>query len=143
MTETGGRMTLVVGAALVDDLEEPTLLLAARRTEPPALAGGWELPGGKVDPGETEDQAFHRELHEELGIEVELGPGIPGPLAGGRWPLGTGYAMTVRLARVIDGEPAPLEDHDQLRWLSKHDLYAVEWLPADLPVVDAIGALLA
>jgi 8-oxo-dGTP diphosphatase len=41
----------VVGAALVDDLTHPTVLLAARRTEPPALAGGWEIPGGKVDPG--------------------------------------------------------------------------------------------
>ena len=44
-------LLLVVGAAIVDDLEHPTRLLAARRTEPSALAGGWELPGGKVDPG--------------------------------------------------------------------------------------------
>ena len=44
---------LVVGAAIVDDLARPARLLAARRTEPPALAGGWELPGGKVEPGES------------------------------------------------------------------------------------------
>jgi len=43
---------LVVGAAIVDDLLRPTILLSARRTEPPELAGGWELPGGKVEPGE-------------------------------------------------------------------------------------------
>jgi 8-oxo-dGTP diphosphatase len=49
----GGSVREVVGAAVVDDLEHPTRLLAARRTEPPALAGGWEFPGGKVDEGET------------------------------------------------------------------------------------------
>ena len=132
----------VVGVALVDDLTRPRRLLAARRTEPPALAGGWEFPGGKVDPGETLHQAVHREVREELGVEVLLGQPLPGPLPRGRWPLGDHFAMTVWMAQVSAGEPAPLEDHDQLRWLSKHDLYAVEWLPADLPIVDAIGGFL-
>jgi 8-oxo-dGTP diphosphatase len=70
---------LVVGAAVVDDLITPTVLLAGRRTEPPHLAGGWELPGGKVDPGETPLQALHREIAEELGVEVEVGRELPGP----------------------------------------------------------------
>lgn len=133
----------VVGAAIVDDLERPACLLAARRTEPPTLAGGWEFPGGKVDEGEDDLEALHRELLEELGVHVEVGARIPGPLAGGRWPLGDSYAMGVWLARVTAGEPQPLEDHDQLRWLTRTSLYAVEWLPADLPIVRAIGALMA
>jgi 8-oxo-dGTP diphosphatase len=132
----------VVGAAVVDDLEAPTLLLAARRTEPPALAGGWELPGGKVDPGEGSVEALRRELCEELGVEVEVGPLLPGPLDGGRWPLGDTFAMAVFWVRVTDGEPEPLEDHDELRWLGADDLYAVPWLPADLPIVDVIAARL-
>ena len=130
----------VVGAAIVDDLAAPTRLLAARRTEPPALAGGWELPGGKVDPGESTVQALHREVAEELGVEVALGDVVPGPLDGGRWPLGGAYAMTVHLAVVTSGVPAPVEDHDALRWLARDELYAVAWLPADLPVVEALAA---
>ena len=73
---------LVVGAAVVDDLVRPTRLLAARRTEPSSLAGGWELPGGKVDDGEMPLAALHRELLEELGVEVRVGPHVPGPLPG-------------------------------------------------------------
>ncbi|MCE1179368.1 MAG: (deoxy)nucleoside triphosphate pyrophosphohydrolase [Micrococcales bacterium] len=133
----------VVGAALVDDLARPTRLLAARRTEPSALAGGWELPGGKVDPGESEEQALHRELAEELGVRVRLGERLTGPLPDGRWPLGADYAMAVWLAEVTEGTPEPLEDHDLLAWAGAETLYAVEWLPADLPIVRAVEPLLA
>lgn len=132
-------VTAVVGAAVVDDLDRPTRLLAARRTEPPALAGGWEFPGGKVDPGESPEEALHRELREELGVDVALGKRVPGPLEGGRWPLGESWAMTVWFAAVTSGEPAPIEDHDELRWLGADELYVVSWLPADLPIVDAIA----
>ena len=85
----------VVAVALVDDLVRPTCLLAARRTEPPALAGGWELPGGKVDPGEDEVVAVHREVAEELGVEVALGDRLEGPLERGRWPAG-GSSLAAR-----------------------------------------------
>jgi 8-oxo-dGTP diphosphatase len=128
---------LVVGAAIVDDLAHPTCLLAARRTEPPALAGGWELPGGKVEPGEDAVVALHREILEELGVRVELGREVPGPV-GGAWPLGERYLMRVWLAEVSDGRPEPMEEHDELRWLDLTDAFTVGWLPADLPIVDAV-----
>lgn len=138
MNQPVGRQ-LVVGAAIVDDLEHPRTLLSARRTEPPRLAGGWELPGGKVEPGESPVDALHRELAEELGIKVELGAEIRDP-QGGSWPMGTGYLMRVWLARVTDGEPAPIEDHDAVRVLGPGHWLDVAWLPADVPIVHRILA---
>ena len=70
---------LVVAAAITDSLEVPRVLLAARRTDPPALAGLWEFPGGKVERGETPERALRRELREELGVEIEIGDEILGP----------------------------------------------------------------
>ena len=132
---------LVVGAALVDDLARPTRLLSARRTEPSVLAGGWELPGGKVEPGEEPLAALHREVREELGVTVRVGEQVPGPLPGATWPLGDRYEMLVWLAEVVEGDPSPLEDHDELRWLGVDDLRDVAWLPADLPIVEQIEAM--
>lgn len=132
-----GPSLLVVGAAVVDDLEWPTTLLAARRTEPPGLAGGWELPGGKVEPGESPIDALHRELLEELGVEVEIGPELTGPDGAG-WPMPPLYRMRVWRARVVRGVPAPIEDHDQVRLLGPGQWLDVDWLPADVPIVRAL-----
>ena len=139
--EHGGGRREVVGAAVVDDLGRPTVLLAARRTEPSALAGGWEFPGGKVDPGEEHTEALRRELREELGVEVALGELLEGPLRGG-WPLGVDFVIWVWWAVVVKGEPAPLDDHDELRWLVRDRLHEVAWLANDLPIVEHVAGLL-
>ena len=146
---TGGAAApitrLVVGAAIVDDLSHPTVLLAARRTAPSALAGGWEFPGGKVEPGESLEAALHRELAEELDVTVEFGAQVPGPIEMEHcdaWSLKPGFAMQVRFARITGGT-LRLVDHDELRWLSAAQLYDVPWLPADLPIVGAIQTLLS
>lgn len=135
----GPRLVQVVGGAIVDSLERPTMLLAARRTAPPAFAGLWEFPGGKVEDGESAEDGLRRELDEELGIAVALGPEVPGPLPQG-WPLNDRAAMRVWLAEVRAGVPEPLQDHDELRWVSLdgNALAELAWIPADFPIVDAV-----
>lgn len=122
-----------MAAAIVDDLTRPTALLAARRTRPEAMAGRWEFPGGKVEPGEDPVVALHRELDEELGVAVTLGPEVPGP-DHGRWPLGPALSMRLWWAELSDGEPTPLEDHDELRWLLPGGWIDLDWLDGDIAV---------
>lgn len=123
------RPRVVVGGAICDQGR----LLAARCTAPPALAGRWELPGGKVDPGETPQAALVRELREELGIEVEAVARIPG-----EWALQGDLVLHAWHARLLKGEPQPLQDHDELRWLTPDEAFDVDWLDQDLPAVTAV-----
>ncbi|GAB3529225.1 (deoxy)nucleoside triphosphate pyrophosphohydrolase [Arthrobacter monumenti] len=101
------------------------------------MAGLWEFPGGKVEPGETCTQALHRELTEELGVAVRLGTEVRGPHEQG-WLLNESAAMRVWLAELSSGVPRPLEDHDLLNWLdlaAAESLETLPWIPADYPIV--------
>jgi 8-oxo-dGTP diphosphatase len=130
----------VVGGAVVDSLTEPARMLVARRSAPEQFAGMWEFPGGKIEPGEAAEAALHRELREELGIGVRLGSELPGETVAG-WPLNARATMRVWLAEITDGEPHPLEDHDELRWVGLADhagVLGLPWIPADYPIVQAL-----
>jgi len=128
---------LVVAAAIVDDLDDPRELLAARRAVPASLAGRWEFPGGKVDGDETPEDALHREIREELGVRVGLGEELVGPDAG-VWRLSDEYEMRIWLAEVTEGTPEPLVEHDQLRWLAVGQWQDVPWLDADVRIVSSL-----
>lgn len=132
----------VVAAVIVDDLDHPTRLLAARRSAPAALAGRWEFPGGKVEPGEEHLAALRRELVEELGVTVAVGAELPGP-DGGAWPITTKHRMRVWFTRLRQGVPEPLEDHDELRWLTAAELDDVPWLDGDVQIVTALAQRLS
>ncbi|MET4095659.1 (deoxy)nucleoside triphosphate pyrophosphohydrolase [Arthrobacter sp. UYCu712] len=130
----------VVGGAVLDSLADPGRLLVARRTAPPQFAGMWEFPGGKVEAGETAVEALHRELREELGVSVRLGAELQAASASG-WPLNERAAMRVWFAELLDGEPRPLQDHDELRWIdlrNRGEVLGLAWIPADLPIVEAL-----
>ena len=121
------------------------MLLVARRSAPEKLAGLWEFPGGKVELDEEPEAALCRELSEELGISVRLGAELRAEAPNG-WPLNDRASMRVWCAEVAQGEPQPLEDHDELRWVSldNHDeVLGLPWIPADFPIVRSLLAALA
>ena len=137
-TESSDFAVQVVGAAIVDSLDGPRQILVARRSAPEALAGLWEFPGGKVEPEETCEQALQRELSEELGIESILGQEISGPLMQG-WQLNDRAAMRVWTSEISAGNPQPLQDHSELRWVNLDEtVLELDWIPADFPIVQAL-----
>jgi len=131
---------LVVAAAIVDDLDDPRELLAARRAVPARLAGRWEFPGGKVDGDESPEDALHREIREELGVRIGLGDELLGP-DDGLWRLSDEYVMRIWLAEVVEGTAEPLVEHDELRWLPLNQWHDVPWLDADVRIVDRLASL--
>ena len=133
---------LVVAAVLVDDLGRPSRVLAARRDHPEALRGRWELPGGKVEPGEDPVAALHRELAEELGVEVRLGDELCAGPEGSTWLLTPGLVMRVWWAVVVVGTAGAGVAHDALAWVDAAAITDLAWLDPDLPVVEAIRARL-
>ncbi|WDZ85194.1 (deoxy)nucleoside triphosphate pyrophosphohydrolase [Micromonospora cathayae] len=125
---------VVVGAAIVSGGR----VLACARSAPPEVAGRWEFPGGKVEPGETETAALARECVEELAVRVEVGDRV-GPdvrMAHGR------SLLRVYAARILGGDQPQALEHAELRWLTADELDTVTWLPADVPIVAALRPLL-
>jgi 8-oxo-dGTP pyrophosphatase MutT (NUDIX family) len=142
------QVQVVVGAAVV----RHGRVLATRRAYPLSIRGRWELPGGKVEPGETAPEAVVREVREELGLEVR----VTGRLAGEQ-PVGDRFLLRVLVARPVDqpvdaeredvepfgAEPAPRErEHDALRWLGPEELEDVDWLAPDRPFLPELRELL-
>ncbi len=134
MHTESSRRQVVVGAAIIDHGR----VLACERTSPPEVAGRWEFPGGKVEPGESDGDALVRECDEELGVRVSVGPRV-----GRDVRLGGGRAvLRVYAAHLVDGVPEARE-HGALRWLAVDELDSVQWLPADAPIVAALPPFLA
>lgn len=144
-TETTGpeQPGLVVAAAILDDRVRPRRLLAARRSRPARLAGRWEFPGGKVEPGEAPADALVREIVEELGVEIAVGAELSD---GAPWLITPAWRLRVWTATLAPGPapartPEPGDSHDELRWLSRDELDAVDWLEPDRPAVTLIRSL--
>lgn len=108
-------------------------VLAAQRGPHTSRAGMWELPGGKVEPGESDAAALARELSEELSITVQVGA-IVG--CGRHDEPGTTIELLAYEVRT-DDEPV-LEEHSAIRWLRADELDSVDWAPADIPLVASV-----
>lgn len=109
-------------------------IMAARRGPHVRLAGKWEFPGGKVEPGEDDRAALARELQEELSIRVRVGACLGEHVFDGdQGPL----CLVAYRVEIVAGEPA-LSDHDALVWLAPDELATLDWAEADLPFVEAM-----
>lgn len=125
--------TVVTAAVIVRDGR----LLAQQRSRPASAAGRWELPGGRVEVGESESVALVRECREELAVEVAVG-GRVGPDV----PLPGNRLLRAYAACLVDGaEPRPVE-HAALRWLAPDELERHDWLDADRAVLPDLARLL-
>jgi len=124
---------VIVGTAIVRGRR----LLAQQRAYPADAAGLWELPGGRVEPGESDVDAVARECAEELGVEVAVGDPVGPDVA-----LPKGKLLRIYHATIVgDAEPHP-HDHADLRWLTAGQLGSVPWLPADRLLLPALRQLL-
>ena len=124
--------TIEVVAAVIVDGEDR--ILATQRGYGD-MKDGWEFPGGKMEAGETPQQALRREIAEELAVDIEVGD-LLGTV---EWDYPKFHlTMHCYWCRVMDGKQLSLLEHEASRWLTRNQLWSVEWLPADCEVVRLI-----
>jgi len=129
---------MVVAAALID---REGRVLVQRRPVGKMMAGLWEFPGGKIEPGETPESALARELDEELGIAVDLSRLSPAVFASE--PLaGRHMLLLLYICRSWEGAPRAL-DAEELMWCTPDSLRALDMPPADRPLIGLLEAVLS
>ena len=123
----------VVAAVICDSLEKKTRIFATARGYGD-YKGWWEFPGGKIEDGETPEQALIREIREELTVEISVGELIK--TVEYDYPS-FHLSMDCFWAEVRSGQ-IELKEAEAARWLRKEELFDVKWLPADLELIEMI-----
>ncbi len=117
--------------------DERGWVLAGMRPQGKHLGGLWEFPGGKVDPGESAEEALVRELREELGVDVEVGEALE-PVS---WRYETVEIRLMPHLCEVRGGVIEAMSHERVDWFAIGDLRGLVWAPADVPVLAQIEAL--
>ena len=131
------KVLKVVAAVICDAMDEKKQIFATARGYG-KFKGQWEFPGGKVEAGETPQQALVREIKEELETDIKVGELI-GTI---EYDYPTFHlSMDCFWCEVIEGELKLLEA-ESARWLTKDILYDVQWLPADITLIEKISSML-
>ena len=122
----------VVGAVFHDGER----FLACRKKPGKPLEGHWEFPGGKIEPGETPEQALEREIREELNLIAEVGQKVTTTTY--EYDFAT-IELTTFYCTLVDGD-LRLTDHDATKWVTSTEAAHLTWAPADIPAVEAIAS---
>lgn len=122
----------VVGAVFHDGER----FLACRKKPGKPLEGHWEFPGGKIEPGETPEQALAREIREELNLIAEVGQKVTTTTY--EYDFAT-IELTTFYCTLVDGD-LRLTDHDDTKWVTSTEAAHLTWAPADIPAVEAIAS---
>ena len=127
--------TIRVAAAVIkasDDKAEPIIFATQRGYG--EFKGGWEFPGGKIEDGETPQEALKREIKEELDTEISVGDFIDTI----EYDYPTFHlSMDCFWCQIVSGDLV-LKEHEAAKWLTKDKLDSVDWLPADITLIDKI-----
>ena len=127
--------TIRVAAAVIkatNDKSEPIIFATQRGYGD--LKGGWEFPGGKIEEGETPQEALKREIREELDTEISVGNIIDTI----EYDYPTFHlSMDCFWCQILSGDLV-LKEHEAAKWLTKEKLDSVDWLPADVTLIDKI-----
>lgn len=121
----------VVGAVIENEQGE---ILCALRSEQMTLPNVWEFPGGKIEQGESKEQALIREIQEELGCTIAVFEQVADTTH-------TYEQVIVRLetflAKITKGQPT-LSEHAEMRWVKRANLKDLNWAPADIPAIECL-----
>lgn len=121
----------VVGAVIFEEGK----ILCAQRGKNMSLPLLWEFPGGKIEKNESPEEALQREIREEMLCEIKVGEQVEYTIY--EYDFGIVHLTTFE-CRLIAGKPI-LTEHEEMKWLAPHELFSLDWAPADIPAIEKLS----